>query len=220
MQSRTKRALTVTATASALSAALVGTASTAPPIRVQLRPRVVEYGASRVSVSRIEAASVSVRLRGANDPAGAAYEWTPYRWQRLTRVAGSWHGVLPAPPLHGVYQLQLKIGQRRQLLQAPHWLVRALPGGTLKRPAFTTPRAVIRDFVRHLPGNQVLVRACRWPQAAFDHRDPRLQRLLVIAYAPRGDDRPSARLGLFVTAVRDGYGGRWRLLEATTAPYD
>jgi hypothetical protein len=44
--------------------------------------------------------------------------------------------------------------------------------------------------------------------------------LFVIAYAPRGNTRPSSRLGLFVTAVRDGFHGRWRVLEATSQPYD
>jgi hypothetical protein len=47
-----------------------------------------------------------------------------------------------------------------------------------------------------------------------------LQRLFAIAYAPEGDTRPNAPLGLFVTTVRDGYHGRWRLLEASTEPYD
>ena len=28
----------------------------------------------------------------------------------------------------------------------------------------------------------------------------------------------SHRLGMFVTAVRDGFDGRWRLLEATVVP--
>jgi hypothetical protein len=41
----------------------------------------------------------------------------------------------------------------------------------------------------------------------------------VIAYAPRGDSRPGSRLGLFVSTVRSGFRGRWRVLEATTQPY-
>jgi len=60
----------------------------------------------------------------------------------------------------------------------------------------------------------------RWPLAKFDHRDPRLNRLFAIAYAPRGDSRPGSRLGLFVTIVRDSLRGRWQLLQATTQPYD
>jgi hypothetical protein len=77
---------------------------------------------------------------------------------------------------------------------------------------------VIRDYVDHLPGNEVLIAARPWPPAPFDHRDPRLHRLFVIAYAPQGDNEPSARLGAFITTIRNGYQGRWRLLEASTGP--
>jgi hypothetical protein len=179
---------------------------------------VVDYEPARVSVSGISAAEVSVRVRGADDPAGVAYRWTPYRWHRLTLVRGRWHGALPAPPLRGIYQLQFRIHQSRRLLESPHWLLRVLPRGTLRRPAFRTPLAVVRDYVSDLPGNQVLVAARPLTQAPFDHRDPRLHRLFVIAYAPRGDDPPTSPRGLFVTTVRDGYHGRWRLLEATITP--
>jgi hypothetical protein len=79
---------------------------------------------------------------------------------------------------------------------------------------------VIRDYVGHLPGNEVLIAARPWPPAPFDHRDPRLHRLFVIAYAPQGETKPSARLGAFITTIRNGYQGRWRLLEASTGPYD
>jgi hypothetical protein len=47
-----------------------------------------------------------------------------------------------------------------------------------------------------------------------------MNRMFAIAYAPRGDNRVGSRLGLFVTTVRNGLHGRWRLLEATTQPYD
>ena len=188
-------------------------------VRVRLEPRVVDYGLTRVSVTGISAAAVSVRLQGANDPAGLAYRWTPYRWRRLRLVRGRWTGVLPAAPLRGVYQLQFRVGHRR-LFQSRRWLLRILPPGTLDRSAFSTPRAVIRDYVSGLPGNQVLSAVRAWPHAAFDHRDRRLHRLFVIAYAPRGDKRLSARRGLFITTVRDRYHGFWRLLQATAGPYD
>jgi hypothetical protein len=119
--------------------------------------------------------------------------------------------------LRGIYQLQFRVGRRKRLLQSPHWLLRVLPPGDLRRRALPTPLAVTLAYVRNLPGNQVLVAARPWPQASFDHRDPRLHRLFAIAYAPRGNY--NARRGLFITAVRDGYHGRWRLLEATVSPY-
>jgi hypothetical protein len=222
MKAQTKRALGVAVTAGVLSSVLVGAALSARPhpIRVRLQPRVIDYRPAHVSVAGIAAASVSVRLEGANDPSGLAYERAPYRWLRLRLAQGRWHGALPAPPLRGVYQLQLRVQRRRRVSQSPHWLLQVMPPGTLRRRPFPTPRAVIRNYVGDLPGNQVLVVARRWPPAAFDRRDPRLNRLFVVAYAPRGNDKASARRGLFITTVRDGYGGRWRLLEATTAPYD
>jgi hypothetical protein len=58
----------------------------------------------------------------------------------------------------------------------------------------------------------------RWRRPDFDKRDPRLHRLFVVAYNPPGRPRVADRLGMFVTAVRDGYDGRWRLLEATVQP--
>lgn len=186
-------------------------------VQVWTQPRVLEYGLVRVSVSGLSAAAVDVRVKGANDLRGLAYQWAPYRWRPLRLVRGTWSGVLPAPPLLGIYQLQLKV-QHQRVLESPDWLLLVLSPGTFDRPAFRTPSAVIRDFVSDLPGNQVLVEARRWPQATFDHRDPRLHRLFVIAYAPQGNNSASARRGLFLTTFRDGYHGRWRLLEATTDP--
>jgi hypothetical protein len=90
----------------------------------------------------------------------------------------------------------------------------------MKRPSLSTALDALRQFVARLPGDQVLVASTRWPLAGFDHRDPRLNQLFVIAYAPPGNTRPSSRLGLFVTAVRDGFHGRWRVPEATSQPYD
>jgi hypothetical protein len=177
------------------------------------------YHSASVRVTGIATRSAQVRLVGAIDRAGLAYEWTPYRWRALRIRHGIWHGVLPAPPLFGIYRLQLRVDEGRTVLSSPRWLLRVFPHGTLARPSFPTPVSSIRHFVAHLRGHKVLVASRRWPPAEFDHRDPRLNRLFVIAYAPRGDRRPSARLGLFVTTVRDGYHGRWRVLQATTQPY-
>jgi hypothetical protein len=195
-------------------------AGAANTVRVQLQPRVIEYGHARVAVSGITATSVSARLLDANDPAGVAYRWSPYRWRRLELARGRWSGVLSAPPLLGIYQVQFRIQQPGRLLRSPHWLLWVLPPGTLDRRAFTTPLAAIRNYVTTLPGDQVLAAERPWPQAAYDHRDPRLLRLFVIAYAPQDDNTPGAQRGLFITTFRDGYHGRWRLLEATVSPPD
>ena len=89
----------------------------------------------------------------------------------------------------------------------------------MARRAFPTAVAAVHSYVAHLPGHPALVAAKVWPLASYDHRDARLNRQFVIAYAPRGDNRASARLGMFVSTVRNGYHGRWRVLEATTQPY-
>jgi len=178
------------------------------------------YHSASIRVSGTTSRSVAVRLVGAIDRAGLAYRWTPYPWQVLRLRAGTWRGELPAPPLFGIYRLQLRLDHRPCLVSSARWLLRVFPHGTMKHPSFATAVGAVRHFVDRLPGHQVLVALRRWPLAAFDHRDPRLNRQFAIAYAPRGDTRPSSRLGLFVTIVRDGLHGRWRLLEATTQPYD
>ena len=61
-------------------------------------------------------------------------------------------------------------------------------------------------------------KAKRWQRPASDRRDRRLHRLLVVAYVRRCRTRIADRLGVFITAFRDCYSGRWRLLEATVLP--
>ena len=58
----------------------------------------------------------------------------------------------------------------------------------------------------------------RWRRPDFDNRDARLHRLYVVAYNPPGKPGVANRLGVFATVVRNGYDGRWRLLEATVQP--
>lgn len=191
-------------------------------VRVVLRPRVIDlFRHVSVAVSGTSARAVSVRLKGATDEAGPAYVWTPYPWRRLQSRHGTWRGVLPSPALLGVYQLQLRLQGEQGVVQSRHWLLRVFRPGTLSplRRSFAAPVEVIRDLVLHLPGNEVLVAVRRWPQAAFDHRDRRLNRIYAVAYAPRDKTSSSLRRGLFITAVRDGFSGKWRLLEATVAPY-
>lgn len=154
-----------------------------------------------------------------NDRKGLAYEWTPYPWRRLHRLDGTGRGALTPPPLLGIYRLQLRLETGRRLSSSRR-LLRVFPQGVSERPSFSAAAGAVRDFVAHLPGDEVLVALKGWPLAAFDHRDPRLNRLFAIAYAPRADQRAGSRLGLFVTTVRNGYHGRWRLLETSTGPYD
>ncbi len=191
-----------------------------PHVRLSLRSSVIDlFQSATVKVSGVTVRQAEARLLGATDESGLAYEWTPYRWQRLRLVRGTWQGVLPSPALHGIYRVQLRLDHGRARLSSNNWLLRVFPHGRSTRRSFPTPLAAIRGFVAHRPGDDVLVALRRWPEAAFDHRDPRLHRLFAVAYAPRGDNRAGSRLGLFVTTVRDGYHGRWRVLSATVQPY-
>jgi hypothetical protein len=190
-------------------------------VQVKLGRHVIDpFHSNSISISGLTARAVEVQLLGAIDLSGRAYEWAPYKWRRLHRRQGVWHGVLPAPALPGIYQLRLRLNDGRKLVTSARWLERVFPHGTEARPSFATPAAVIRDYVAHLPGNRILVAVKRWPLPAYDHRDPRLQRLFVIAFAPRGRKRRDSEAGKFITTVRCGFHGRWRLLEATTAPPD
>jgi hypothetical protein len=97
-------------------------------------------------------------------------------------------------------------------------MLRVFAAGTRSRPSFATADDVARWWVRNVPEHARLVALRHWPRPAFDRRDRRLHQLLVVAYSPAGHPLLRDRLGMFVTAVRDGFNGRWRLLEATVEP--
>jgi len=100
---------------------------------------------------------------------------------------------------------------------AERWLLRVFAPGTGSRPSFGDPAEVARWWVRTVArGKLVALKA--WPRPGFDRRDLRLHRLFVVAYSPFYQPGIDERSGMFVTAVRDGYGGRWRFLEATVVP--
>ena len=138
-------------------------------------------------------------------------------WQPLARRDGVWRGTLRSPALRGVYPVQLRSGRGGQVWQSPQWLFRVYARGTRSRPSFTTPEGVGRWWARSVTGS-VLRASKRWPRPAFDRRDRRLHQLIVIAYSPPGSPGVADRLGIFVTAVRETSGGRWRLLEANVFP--
>jgi hypothetical protein len=187
-----------------------GQASASP--RVDLQPAVMDVGTrSSIAVSGIAARSLEVRLVGATHPNG-----TPLPWRPLALVGGVWRGVLQTPALYGVYPVELRTAAGSPPIR-PHLFVRVFEPGTSTRPSFDDPVDVVRWWVRAVPhGTVVALKA--WPRPAFDRRDLRLHRLFVVAYSPRWDPDVNDRLGMFITVVRDGYSGRWRLLEATVEP--
>jgi hypothetical protein len=182
--------------------------------QVLLRPDVVALGhSSRIQVTGIHSRTLQVRLVGASANSGR-----PLPWTSLRLAHGIWQGTLEMPELRGVYPVELRVRSGAAVLRSDEWLLRVFAKGTFARPSFDTPEDVARWWVRNIPGGAKLVALKRWPRPAFDRRDPRLHRLLVLAYSLPGRPAVHDRLGIFVTAVRDGYRGHWRLLEATAVP--
>jgi hypothetical protein len=181
--------------------------------QITLQPSVVRLQQqAAITVHGIHAASLEVQLAGATDPLGAQLTW-----RSLRLVGNAWHGTLPAPALRGVYRVVLRTGSGVAPAGSRQSFLRVFAPGTGARPAFADPVEVVRWWVRTVP-HATLVALKPWPRPGFDRRDPRLHRLFVVAYSPPGHPDVSGRLGMFVTAVRDGYGGQWRFLEASLQP--
>ena len=120
-----------------------------------------------------------------------------------------------APALDGIYPIRLRVGGR--VVRSGAWLLRVFPAGTTARPSFATPEEVAAWWVRER-AHAGLVALRPWQPPSVDRRNPRLHGLLVVAYSRPGHPAVRDRLGMFITAVPDGYSGRWRLLEASTLP--
>lgn len=202
------------AVAAALSCGQASIAAPATSVRITLSPPVVRLGqTASIAVDAITAPSLEARLAGATHPLGK-----PFAWTTLRLVHGRWRGALAPPELLGIYPVELRVGPDKPVLRSERWLLRVFTRGTQSRPLFNTPEEVARWWVRTVPAHATLVAVKRWPRPAFDRRDPRLHQLLVVAYSLAGDPAISDRLGIFITAVRDGYHGRWRLLAASVSP--
>ena len=161
-----------------------------------LRPDVVARGhASSIEVTGIRSRTLQVRLVGASANSGRPIPWTP-----LHLAHGIWHAKLEMPELRGIYPVELRVGPGARILRSDEWLLRVFAKGTFARPSFDTPEDVARWWVQNIPGGAKLVALKRWPRPAFDRRDPRLHRLLVLAYSPTGHPAVHDRLGIFVTA--------------------
>jgi hypothetical protein len=210
---RTRKGIGIVAAVLVLVLVGASAAWSAPPsARVELRPGTVRLGQrASIVVSQVRAGAVQVLVKGATDESGE-----PFQWQPLRLVGGAWRGRLPSPALRGVYPLVLRIGGTR-FLTSSRWLLRVFDPGTASRPAFDDPADVADWWVRTVAGG-TLVALREWPLPDFDLREPALHRLFVIGYSPPDDLAEADRLGTFVTAVRDGYRGRWRFLEATLEP--
>jgi hypothetical protein len=196
--------------------AVAGSAARRSPLssaRVELRPSIVGLEvAPTIVVSGVRVPSLQVLLFGASDLLG--HSWG---WQSLRLVNGRWVGELPMPGFLGVYPVYLRVRSGGERFGSPHWILRVLDPGTGRRPSFQNPFDVARWWVRAVRHRR-LVAVKAWPRPAFDHRDPRLHRLFIVAYAPYGDGNVLDRLGMFITAYRHDDHSPWRLLEATAEP--
>jgi hypothetical protein len=182
-------------------------------LRVELQPAVVRLRErATIAVSGLHARSLEVLLAGATDAFGK-----PLQWRSLRLVDGAWLGTLPAPALRGIYPVVLRSGAGAAPFRSHGLRLRVFAPGTRARPSFDNPAEVVHWWVRTVP-HATVVALKAWPRPGFDRRDVRLHRLFVVAYSPPGHPEVRDRLGMFVTAFREGYHARWRLLEATVQP--
>jgi hypothetical protein len=183
------------------------------PLHVSVQPRVVVLGGhAAVQIEGWRPSQLEVALEGATDRSGRLLGW-----HVAERLGRTWTAELPRPALRGIYPLLLRTRTHSAVVRSPRWLLRVFRRTATQEPTFTTPEDVVRWWVRTVPGGR-LTALRRWQRPAFDKREPALHRLFVVAYEPPGRTGVANRLGMFVTAVRDGYHGRWRLLEATVQP--
>ena len=181
-------------------------------MEVNVRPAVVRLGQSAVVEVRTGEPwrRLELRLKGSTTEIGLLSPWV-----RLRLRDGVWSARIPPLEARGVYPIELRGLPGDGVLHSRGWLYKVLAAGTLAAPSFLTPEGVVRDWI----GRHGTLRALRrWPFSAHDRRDPVLHQRLIAAYTPRGDQNPSDRLGIFITAVRISFSARWRLLEATVRP--
>jgi hypothetical protein len=160
-----------------------------------------------VTVTDVRAPAVQVRIAGGVASLGKWFGWVPL----IQTGPSSWRSVLRAPGFLGVYPLQVRTASKT-VEAGP--VVRILPRGFDKQPAFFTP-ADVADWWARTSNVGKLVSASEWHSGFFTHRDPRFNRL-VRAVVER-----SAGTGtetMYVSVARLRADGPWRLLEAVQAP--
>ena len=168
-----------------------------------------------IAVSGIHARSLEVLLAGATETLGNEPA-SQLPWLSLHLVDGAWRGTLPAPALPGIYpSCSAPVRAWRPSGQSS-----CSYGSSRRAPPHSRRSALLSTSFAggYALQHAKLVAVKAWPRPGFDLRDLRLHRLFVVAYSPPGHPQVRDRLGMFVTAVRAGYSGRWRLLEATLEP--
>jgi hypothetical protein len=183
-------------------------------VHVILNPRVVApYLWSTLDlVGAADASAVAVRLSGASGLTGR-----PLPWTELRRDGDRWTSRLPQPVLAGIYPIEVRTRPSSPVASRPVTYLRVFWPGTETRPSFSTAGEAVKAWVEIVAGG-TLDASRRWPGTAIDHRLPALHRLFVVAYNTPGQPAAADRLGAWVTVVREGFHGRWRLLEASASP--
>jgi len=137
-------------------------------------------------------------------------------WIKLHRQRRTWRARLPQPVLPGIYPIKLRSVPSHSAQNEIVYL-RVYDGGTDFQPLFVAPEEVAAWWATQIAGGS-LVAVRRWHRTDFDHRLSSLHRVFVIAYDPSGDPASPDKLGAWITAVKEGYHGKWHLLEASTTP--
>jgi len=182
-------------------------------VAIIVTPRVVpEYDSASITVNGLAGArSVEVRMLGASGIRGTLLPWIKLHRQRRT-----WRARLPQPVLPGIYPIKLRSVPSHSA-QGEIVYARVYDGGTDFQPLFVAPEEVAAWWATQIAGGS-LVAVRRWHRTDFDHRLSRLHRVFVIAYDPSGHPASPDKLGAWITAVKEGYHGKWHLLEASTTP--
>jgi hypothetical protein len=160
-----------------------------------------------VTVKDVPAQSVQVKIAGGLASLGKWFGWVPL----VQTGPSSWRSVLRAPGFLGVYPLQLRTGTKT-VEAGP--VVRILPRGFDKQPAFFTP-ADVADWWARTSDEGKLVSASEWHSGFFTHRDPRYNRLVRATVERPGGAGTET---MYVSVARLRADGPWRLLETVPAP--
>jgi hypothetical protein len=196
-------------------AALAAIAISSGSVHVSAAPLVATRdGQVRVEVTGA-AAPVSAHLAGGLASGGRWFRWVALHPQG----PGSWSALLRAPGYYGVYPLQLRVAGKVLPTEVS---VRILPRGFAQRPAFATPEQVAEWWTRIAPPGAVVDSVTTWHTGFFTHRDPTLNRLLLVHFTLNGPWRPAfpkaGAATIFLSVARLTPDGPWRLLETTTRP--
>lgn len=159
-------------------------------------------GLVHVRVDGLGGKAAQVKIAGGLASGGRWFDWVPLHGNRA---------LLRAPGFLGVYPVQVRLGRT---VSEAGTLVKILPPGFERQPAFFTPREVVDWWAKRLPEGSSVRSAETWHSGFFTHRDPRFNLLL----------RASVELGgygvrtYYLSMARLRPNGPWRLLETTTAP--